>query len=288
MGDNKLKTSWSQVFNIAKKYKEEHGDFKIDIHDKYMGVYLGYWLINQINNYDGLTDKQKEKLESIGFDWNEESLCTDSISKFDSVWMENFKLLEDYKKENKNLLLSCLEVYKGENLGAWLYRQRVAYAKGNLSESRQTLLTGLGVFLGSWDEDGWNYKYTYAKDYYTKNGNLSVPVGYTVGGFNLYSWIHFQKQKQLRNELSEERVQKLSDIGMKWSKTYADKWKINYEIAKKFHAEFGSLDTVRNQVYDGINLDAWLNNQRRAKRGEKHRNISSEQISLLDELGMKW
>ena len=52
--------------------------------------------------------------------------------------------------------------------------------------------------------------------------------------------------------------------------------------------EFGSLDTTRNQIYDGINIDAWLNNQRRAKRGEKHRNINDEQIKLLDSLNMKW
>lgn len=280
--------NWDNNFNLVKKFKEENGHFKVGLYNLYDGVCLGAWLLQQIDSFEVLSDKEKKQLESIGFNWSDESILDESSTKFDAKWMENYNLLISYKKEFNHVLLSCLENYRGEKLGAWLYRQRVAYANGTLSKSREELLLDIGVFLGTWDSDGWEYKYYYAKDYFEKNGHLNVPIGYMSGGFNLYSWIHFQKQKKLKNELSNERIKRLEDIGMRWSKSYSDKWLINYDIAKKFYNEFGNLDTKRNQIYENINLDAWLNNQRRAKRGEKHRNINNEQIDLLNLLNMKW
>lgn len=280
--------NWNKCFRVAQNYKKEFGNLKVGLYTVYDGINLGYWFLCQIDNYDALSDDKKKKLENLGFDWSEESILEDSTSKFDTNWMENYNLLIDYKREYGHVLLSCLESYKECNLGAWLYRQRVAYTNNTLREDRANLLLDLGVFLGSWDEDGWEYKYSYAKKYFEDNGHLNVPIGYMTGGFNLYSWIHFQKQKKLKNELSEDRIKKLNDISMKWSKTYSEKWMANYNIVKKFYNEFGNLETSRNQVYDGINIDAWLNNQRRAKRGEKHRNINEEQIKLLDNLNMKW
>ena len=285
MGNN---LTWNDYYNNAKEYYKEFGNLKVGLYNCYNGVYLGPWLLRQIDSFNILSDAKKKKLEKLGCDWSEESILDDSSSKFDTNWMENYNLLVEYKKEYGHLLLSCLEVYKDVKLGAWLYRQRVANANNTLSNERVNLLLDLGVFLGSWDEDGWEYKYSYAKKYYEEHKNLNVPIGYMSGGFNLYSWIYFQKQKKLKNELSDERISRLNDIGIVWSKTYSEKWLSNYNIVKKFYMEFGSLDTTRNQIYDGINIDAWLNNQRRAKRGEKHRNINDEQIKLLDSLNMKW
>lgn len=210
------------------------------------------------------------------------------FNRFEKTWIENYNKLKKYKEENGHVLLSCLDKYDGVNLGSWLYRQRVAKLNNNLSTEYENLLLDLGVIFGTWEDGGWKYKYNYAKEYYVENGNLKVPVGYTVGGFNLSSWLLFQNQKNLKGELSKDKVELLNEIGMKWSKTYKDKWMEKYEIAKKYYKENGHLNTKRNEVYCGINLDAWLNNQRRARSGEKHRRIYDWQIDLLDELNMKW
>lgn len=279
---------WDKMFELVKEYQNKYGDFRKSMIIKFRGKYVGVWLLEQITNYSELGKECIDKLDSIGFSWNEEDLYDYETSKFDEIWNANFNLLKKYKDENNHTLLSCSEVYENVNLGSWLYRQRVSFQQGRLSKERVVLLESIGVFLGSWEEDGWNYKYSYAKQYYKKNKTLSVPTGYVIGGFNLYSWLHFQKQKKVSNELSEERIKLLEDIGMKWSKSYQDKWLDNFEIAKQYYEEKGSLSTIRNEQYHGINLDAWLNNQRRAKRGEKHRKISQEQIDLLDTLNMNW
>lgn len=260
---------------------------------------LANWLNEQYNN-ESLSIYERKKLEFLI------TFClTDSdtklknkllikfcdilgLDKFEKTWMDNYKKLKKYKEENGHVLLSCLDKYEGVNLGAWLYRQRVAKLNNNLSKEYEDLLLELGVILGTWNDGGWEYKYNYAKEYYEENGNLKVPVGYRVGGFNLSSWLLFQNQKNLKGELTEDRVNLLNDIGMHWSKTYKDKWMEKYQIAKKYYIENGHLNTKRNEAYEGINLDAWLNNQRRARSGEKHRRIYDWQVDLLDELNMKW
>lgn len=260
---------------------------------------LANWLNEQYNNENLFTYK-KNRLKSLvtfGLTDPDTKLKNEllmqfcdilDLNKFEKTWMENYNKLKQYKEENGHVLLSCLDKYEGVNLGAWLYRQRVAKLNNNLSKEYENLLLDLGVILGSWNDDGWKYKYNYAKEYYEQNGNLKVPVGYTVGGFNLSSWLLFQNQKNLKGELSDDKIKLLNKIGMKWSKTYKDKWMEKYEIAKKYYNEKGNLNTKRNEVYGGINLDAWLNNQRRARSGEKHRRIYDWQVDLLDELGMKW
>lgn len=260
---------------------------------------LANWLNEQYNNENLFTYKRNrlKSLVTFGLTDPDTKLKNEllmqfcdilDLNRFEKTWMENYNKLKQYKEENGHVLLSCLDKYEGVNLGAWLYRQRVAKLNNNLSKEYENLLLDLGVILGSWNDGGWKYKYNYAKEYYESNGNLKVPVGYTVGGFNLSSWLLFQNQKNLKGELSEDKIALLNEIGMQWSKTYKDKWMEKYQIAKKYYNENGHLNTKRNEVYGGVNLDAWLNNQRRARSGEKHRRIYDWQVDLLDELNMKW
>lgn len=260
---------------------------------------LANWVIEQYNN-ENLSNYRRKKLKSLvsfGLTDSATELKNEllmqfcdilDLNRFEKSWIENYQKLKKYKEENGHVLLSCLDKYEGVNLGAWLYRQRVAKLNNSLSKEYENLLLDLGVILGPWDDDGWKYKYNYAKEYYEQNGNLKVPVGYTVGGFNLSSWLLFQNQKNLKGELPEYKIELLNKIGMKWSKSYKDKWLEKYNIAKKYYDEKGDLNTKRNESYDGINLDAWLNNQRRARSGEKHRRIYDWQVDLLDKLDMKW
>lgn len=279
---------WDKMYNLYKDYVDKHSKTSITLDAVEYGVPLGGWVYQQYYERDKLSEEQTKKLEELGFKWDLTEIVPTGTSKLVWSWLDKYALLVEYEKEKGHTLLTCAERYKDVPLGSWLYRQRLANLNGDLTAGKELLLLNLGVFLGSWDEQGWDYKYYYAERYYRRYKNLKVPMGYQIGGFNLYSWLEFQKQKKLEGLLEAERVRKLEMIGIQWSKSYKDKWEEKYEIAKKYKEERGSLDTERNQVYEGVNLDAWLNNQRRARRGEKHRRITEEQIIKLDALGMKW
>lgn len=280
--------TWEEMYTLYNEYIKAYHKVEISLEKIYKGERLGVWVYQQFYHKDKLNQEQVDKMEDLGFHWDIGEILGDKVSKFIITWHDRYSLLLEYEEEKGHTLLTSTEVYKGVPLGSWLYRQRAAFDKGELSDGKEILLVDLGVFLGSWEEQGWDYKYYYAKRYHQRHKNLKVPVGYQIGGFNLYSWLEFQKKKKLDGALESDRIKKLEAIDIQWSKTYADKWEEKYEIAKKYKQEKGSLDTCRNEVYGGINLDAWLNNQRRAKRGEKHRRISDKQIEKLDELGMKW
>lgn len=281
-------TEWTKNYKALLQFKAKYGAINMPLNKKYKDVYLGVWLYTQFFTQDELSQSRLGKLRFAGLTEELNSVMDLSAPKFDRNWLNSLKLLSDYKKEYGHTLLTCKETYKGFALGSWLYRNRMAYVHHELLPERELLLHELGVFLGSWETDGWAYKYYYAEKYFKRHKDLNVPMGYEVGGFNLYSWLYFQKQKHLAHTLSEEQEKQLEAIGIRWSQTYEDKWMEKYNTAKAFYEEHGSLDTERNQIVNGFNLDAWLNNQRRAKRGDKHRNISERQIELLNELGMKW
>lgn len=64
----------------------------------------------------------------------------------------------------------------------------------------------------------WMEKYSYAKEYYIKNGNLDIPATYvTKNGIKLGSWIRTQRIYHKNNDLTEERTKLLESINMLWN-----------------------------------------------------------------------
>lgn len=283
-----MATLWTTNYRLLIQYKARYGYINMSLEEIYKDIPLGVWLYTQFFTQTTLSQSRLTKLRKLGLTADIECVLDKNVTKFEHNWLKSMQLLSEYKNEYGHTLLTCTEAYKGYALGAWLYRNRMAYVHDELLPGREKLLQELGVFLGSWDTDGWAYKYYYAEKYYKRHKNLNVPMGYEIGGFNLYSWLYFQKQKHLSHTLTQEQERQLEAIGIKWSQTYEDKWMEKYNKAKEFYEQNGSLITDRNQVINGFNLDAWLNNQRRAKRGDKHRNITEKQIELLNKIGMKW
>jgi hypothetical protein len=76
--------------------------------------------------------------------------------------------------------------------------------------------------------------------------------------------------------LLPNRVKALDEIGMIWDMNkYL--WEQNYEVAKAYYEEHGSLE--------GVPLKNWISMMRTSKRQDC---LSEEQISKLDQIGMVW
>ena len=141
----------------------------------------------------------------------------------------------------------------------------------------------------------WKEMYELAKKYYEYHGDLEIPVKFkTINGYeyndtgvNLGPWLYTQRQNK---NLSDERRNLLSSIGMSLRGDNASQWNKYYELAKKYYEHYGNLKiptkfkTINGYEYDetGINLGVWISAQRQNK------NLSDERRKLLSNIGMRF
>ena len=78
------------------------------------------------------------------------------------------------------------------------------------------------MYWGNRNDRQWNEGYQEAKRYFDAQGDLNVPINYvSPDGYALGKWIKRQRYARLNPEksgavLTEERIAKLDEIGMRW------------------------------------------------------------------------
>ena len=154
--------------------------------------------------------------------------------KDEKKWNQMYELAKAYYEYHGNLDIPAkLELVGYEHdkitkLGSWISRQRVS--KGGLSKEKIEKLDNIGMI---WDANykkrrpdtgAWEKMYELAKAYYEYHGNLDIPTKLEIEGYEqdkmikLGSWLSNQKTRYKLGKLSEERREKLENIGMIWSK----------------------------------------------------------------------
>ena len=216
-------------------------------------------------------------------------------------WIKKYELAKKYYEHYGNLKIpqnfktndGYTYDYEGIRLGSWVQVQRLNYEK--LSAEKKQKLNEIDFVLNP-SVENWLKKYELAKKYYEHYGNLLIHRdfktndGYTYDekGICLGSWIMTQKQNY--EKLSEERKQKLSEIGFDLNLNEED-WIKKYELAKNYYEYHGNLlipsrfRTNDGYTYDenGICLGSWIINQRR-----KYETLEDERKTLLSNIGMLW
>ena len=140
----------------------------------------------------------------------------------------------------------------------------------------------------------WETMYQLAKEYYEKHGSLNMRRrDVTEGGYNLGLWLNTQKlvyTGKINGILTEERIQKLEAIGMKWQDKRDLAWDRYYEALCKYKYHNGNIDIKHDYVTaDGIELGRWIANLRTAKTsGRRSIFLTDERIAQLNKLGMIW
>lgn len=140
----------------------------------------------------------------------------------------------------------------------------------------------------------WEYMYSVAKRYYETHGNLEVEKRYiTEEGYSLGTWLNTQRlvyAGKARGILTDEQVEKLNAIGMRWESVKDIAWEKNYFAAKEYFAEHGDLlPSVTDKAYHGVKLGRWIAQLRSyRKSGICSAYLTDERIKLLDEIGMVW
>ena len=308
--------TWDLMYNLATAYYNKNNKLEIPFRFKTLdgitydenGYNLGTWITTQRQTYKNkkLSQEKVELLEKIGMRFE---------NKINNIgWEEYYKLAKAYFEKNNNLEIPYnFKTLDGINydengyrLGVWIYIQRQSNRSGKLSKEKIELLEKIGMRFENKNniknKIGWEENYKLAKAYYNKYNNSEVParfktqdgITYDENGYNLGRWITTQRQTYKNKKLSQEKVELLEKIGMRFeNKKNIMDWEEYYKLAKVYFEKRSNLEIPYNfKTLDGINYDEngyslgkWICIQRQSNRSGK---LSKEKIELLEKIGMRF
>ena len=169
-----------------------------------------------MGNRQKLNNSQIELLEKLNITWKRNP----------SKWDNMFNLAKEYYEEKGNLLINTHSKYKGENLGAWINKQRDDYqnqnncnANINFDSERIKKLDSIGMI---WDVSDylWLNNYKILKEYYEETGNINISTSLEYKGIKIGKWLQNQKSSYRgykgRKKLSAEKIEMLNELEIKW------------------------------------------------------------------------
>ncbi|MBS5592673.1 MAG: Helicase associated domain protein [Catenibacterium sp.] len=271
-----LTATWDMYYASAKQYYKENGNLEVPA--RYIteeGYALGSWLNNQKAIRKGtivgkLTEDQIQKLDSIGMIW-------DSLDYF---WEQNFKLAKEYYLTYGNLdIPTNYKSTDGKHLGNWILRQRQLYKSNSLTDEQIKKLDSIGMDWMDRVNRVWENGFIEAKNYSEEYGNLSVPKNYRSNtDFPLGIWIQRQRSSYKNNKISEDRIKRLTDIGMNWN---PDNWESRFNLVRQYYEEHGNINISQKEIIQGVWLGKWIVSQKKAMQEGK---LTHEQIEMLKTL----
>lgn len=274
-----LTATWDMYYASAKQYYQENGNLEVPA--RYIteeGYALGSWLNNQKAIRKGtivgkLTEDQIQKLDSIGMIW-------DSLDYF---WEQNFRLAKEYYLAHGNLdVPTNFKSKDGKHLGNWVLRQRQLNKTNSLTDEQVKRLDSIGMDWMDRVDRVWENGFIEAKNYSEEYGNLSVPKNYRSNtDFPLGIWIQRQRSLYKNNKISEDRIKRLTDVGMNWN---PDNWESRFNLVKQYYEEHGTINISQKEVVQGVWLGKWIVSQKKAMQEGK---LTHEQKEMLKTLPME-
>ena len=169
-------------------------------------------------------------------------------------------------------------------LGRWVDKQRCFYKTNELSPERVQILNDIG-FVWEPQEVQWSERYNELLEYIKRHGNALVPQNY-IDNITLGNWTQKQRYNYKTNVLSDDRIQKLNDVGFVWDVLEAQ-WLERLEELKKYKREHGDTLVPRNHP-----IGSWVWWQRRdykiylekRKLGDESHNLDSKEVKRIEKL----
>ena len=129
----RVRTTFEEVFNLLKEYKEEHGHCDVPVACKVGTVNLGKIVANIKKGYRKITADQKAMLDSIDFVWE---------VKEQTSFEEVFRLLQEYKAEYKHCDVPYPYKIGTVNLG-WIV-SNIRCGKRKTTPEQKAMLDSIG------------------------------------------------------------------------------------------------------------------------------------------------
>ena len=254
---------WEERFDELRRFGEENGHFKApkSSHAKLRG-----WVDKQrhYHKQGTLSESRKARLEAIGFDLG-------STVSTQLTLEERIVQLQEYSQQYGD----CSDIpLTHPVLGKWAWHQRHEYKRMKLSDERIKRLKAAGFEFKLSFED----RFLQLQQYVEIHGHCNPPQNHVVLG----AWVKSIRQAQRNNELPEEQMGSLVDIGFNWSANPPRvAWEHRYEMLRQYAQVAGNGNAPRSHP----TLGTWLDNQRRAYKKGK---LLPQRVADLERLGVDW
>ena len=204
--DNKQDAEWQNNYEVLQTYIKREGTAKVPYRYKEGNIALGAWVKWQRTNFKNakLSQDKINKLEIYkdkGWVWDVE----------EAEWKENYEILQNYIIREGHARVPFKYIDNNINLGTWVSTQRINYKNGTLPQERIDKLEMYKHKGWGWNalEVEWQRNYKLLQNYIKREGNARVPARHKEEGFSLGYWVHAQKHKYKKGELSQDRIDKL-------------------------------------------------------------------------------
>lgn len=273
--------SWEEWFGLLEEWVHEHGSARPPQDCVYGDKQLGQWVSVQRREYNRgrISPERSRRLETlVGWDWD----------PFTTAWDQMLECLREWVTlQGPAHAIPWNQVYRGENLGDWVIKQRKARSKGRLSPSRMARLEQIpGWTWRAKSEDAWEASIAAVRAWVELHGHGRVPLGAHHDGKRIGTWVARQRRAYRQGNLSHSRVSQLEAItGWTWE-PHGASWAEHIELVEQWAGEHGHVRIPSSTVYGGKRLGAWLQDQRTAyRRGT----MSVERVRRMEQLpGWAW
>ncbi|MGW8985060.1 Helicase associated domain protein [Streptomyces parvus] len=236
--------AWEEGLAAARGWAAANGHLLAPLDATFQGAAVGIWLKNARAAARKAAENERRRAEGLPVQSSAGALSVERREQLEEIdaswcpswpvtWQRAFHLVRMHLDAGQALPTEAGDVVRqGEDLGRWV--QSVRYGWNQLTTVQQWMCEQvLGIEPASEDEkpqrprtqaDKWNANLAAARQFFEREGHLKVPRKHveTVLSedgwelqFRLGSWVNNQRSRAA--ELSPERVEQLSKVGMRWS-----------------------------------------------------------------------
>lgn len=274
---------WEASFHALVGYVEREGNALVprSYRDE-DGRSLGAWVRGQQRRYREakLSEDQQERLEALpGWAWNKNA----------AAWDDGYaRILRTVERTGTSRISTDDRDEDGYELGRWVYAQRQAKRRGELTADRQRLLVVLPNWTWAPQDDAWEHAFARLDVFARAEGHSRVPTSYVdATGEALGLWVVHQRHLRVLGRLADERQRRLEELaGWAWDAREAV-WESWYERLQAFAQREGHVRVpAASADRDGGGLRDWVLRQRQTQ--SKHA-LDPARAAKLEALpGWRW
>ncbi|MFP3727892.1 helicase associated domain-containing protein [Priestia filamentosa] len=207
------------------------------------------------------------------------------MNRNNALWEQHYEKLVNFKQQHSHTLVPQ-DFEEDKTFAKWVATQRYQNNKGLLEEDKVKKLDEID-FIWDVGEYKWNEYFKALKEFRKENGHVQVPISFVKEEIPLGRWLANQKSGYKRNTLTEEKVEKLKELGAIGT-TYKGDWEQGFNALSNFKKQYGHCNVTRkrdSKDYEYNKLANWIQAQRQLY---KKNMLDKDQITQLEELGFKW
>ncbi|MBF0454678.1 MAG: Helicase associated domain protein [Magnetococcales bacterium] len=212
---------------------------------------LAQWVNNLRRDYKkGVLPQDKvDRLTKLGFLWDAKAV----------FWEEMFAALTEYRDRNGDCLVP--ESYtENSELGWWVSTQRKANLSGQLDQARVQRLDAL-EFIWDIEDANWLEMYRQLFIFAQKNGHCIISKS-RPETLLLASWADAQRQAKEQGKLSQDKINRLSELQFIWDAKQVVVEKM-LMVLRRFKEEHGHCNVpIQGSNYSQLGL--WIQFQRQS------------------------